>query len=159
MLREAASLRFFPHLYSDGLTKACDDFRGLRNRKSLAQVHKALRKTAPQLALYLDDRASSYTSTGLRWFARWDDPMRMAINLVFAVDSAIREAAFEGSPEPLLRCEPWNGKLDDLARTLRETSVQAVKKWPGIALDLTGFSPADALSQLGGLPEFPAPPR
>jgi hypothetical protein len=158
-LGQAGSLHFFPHLNSDGLSKTLSDFRGRLNQKSLGQIHKALRKLAPQLPLYLDDRAGAYTDPTLRWFGRWDDPARMVVNPVYFIDSEGREAAFAGSPEPLLRCPPWNGKPEGLAVVLGEMSEKAVKKWPGIALDLTGFAPAEALKQLGGLPGFPASPR
>ena len=152
-LETPVSLHFFP---DNGLWKTLGAFRLQQNHNRLAQVHKALHKLVPQLSLYLDDRASAYTDPTLRWFGRWDDPARMVVNPVYFIDSEGREAAFANSPEPLLRCPPWNGKPEGLAAVLGETSEKAVKKWPGIALDLTGFAPADALKQLGGLPVFPA---
>ncbi len=122
-------------------------------------MYGTLRKLAPQLPLYLDDRASAYADPNTSWFGRWDDPARIVVNPVYFNDSVGRDAAFAASSEPLLRCPPWNGKPEGLARTLGEAAAKAVKTWPGIALDLTGYSPADALYQLSGLPDFPAHPR
>jgi len=152
-------LRFFPNPRPGDLWKVLCDFRLKQNQKGLAQMHAALRKVAPQLPLYLDDRSSPFTSVTVRWFGRWDDPARIAINPIFFDAGVAREAAFASSREPLLRCDPWNGKPEDLALKMGETSQDALKKWPGIALDLSGFVPPDALKQLGGLPNIPAKPR
>jgi hypothetical protein len=50
-------------------------------------------------------------------------------------------------------CPPWNGKSEDLARTPGEAAEKAVEKWPGIALDLSGYAP-DALHPLSRLPDI-----
>jgi hypothetical protein len=158
-LKTPPSLHFFPDAGSSGLHKTLNDFRFEQNRKSLAQVRAALRKLAPQLPVYLDDRASPYTDTEVRWFGRWDDTDRMAVNPISSVESEAREVAFAASPEPLLRCPGWDGKPEGLAKVLGETAAKAVKKWPGIALDLTGFAPVEALEQLGGLPDIAVRPH
>jgi len=158
-LGTVVSLYFFPDQPSQGLWKALNNFRLRQNQQRLAKIHGALRQVAPELPLYLDDRASAYTDPDTRWFARWDDPARIAVNPVFFVDSVARDAAFAGSPEPILRCPPWNGKPEGLAKTLGDAAEKAANKWPGISLDLTTFTPTDALKQLGGLPDIPAKPH
>ncbi|MCW3054327.1 MAG: hypothetical protein JWN14_3497, partial [Chthonomonadales bacterium] len=159
ILGQDASLRFFPHTHGDGMWQAFNDFRLQQNQKSLEQVHAALHALAPQISLFLDDRASPYIDADTRWFGRWDDPKRIAINPLFYDESVAKETAFAGSPEPLLGCPSWSNKPGALAKTLSETSEKAVKKWPGIALDLTPFTPPEALQQLSGLPNIPVPPR
>ncbi|MCW3054326.1 MAG: hypothetical protein JWN14_3496, partial [Chthonomonadales bacterium] len=109
LLEMGDGLRFFPNPRPADLWKALCNFRLKQNQKGLAQDQAALRKVAPQLPLYLDDRSSPFTSVTVRWFGRWDDPARIAINPIFFDAGVAREAAFASSREPLLRCDPWNG--------------------------------------------------
>jgi hypothetical protein len=153
------SLPFFPSPLIDGPWTTLNEFRWKQNKRAIARIHAALRKARPDLPLYLDDRASAYADPNTSWFGRWDVAEQVPVNPVYAVESEAREAAFAVSREPLLCRKGWNGKPDALARAFGEIAQQAAAKWRGVALDLTGLTPAQALRMLGGLPAAPSASR
>jgi hypothetical protein len=126
------------------------DYRLRENQRAMKQIYAALRDAAPDLPLYLDDRASAYTRTNTSWYALWDFAEHIPSNPVFAVDSEVRAAAFAISPEPLINRFGWNGEPTDLARALAYTAQDAAK-WRGLTFDLCGLKTTDAQRILAGL--------
>ncbi|HLK55220.1 MAG TPA: hypothetical protein VKU00_01570 [Chthonomonadaceae bacterium] len=158
-LRIQVELPFFPDTSIDGLWHTLNEFRLNENRKGLIPIHAALRQAAPGLPLYLDDRASPYTDPHVRWYGRWAASNLVPVNPVFSIETMGREAAFVGSSEPLLCRKGRSGNPAILARALGETAQQATKDWSGVALDLIGLTPPEALRMLGGLPTLASKSR
>ncbi len=138
-----------------GIRKNLKDFRFRENSQRLGQVHAAIKKVAPSLPLYLDDRGIIYTQGHLNWYGRWDIASRMPINHIFNVESEERADAYLSSDEPIRIRYGGSAKPEALAVGFGRTAQDAAKNWRGVALDISGLAPADALKVLAALPVSP----
>ncbi|MBC7805762.1 MAG: hypothetical protein H7145_06390 [Akkermansiaceae bacterium] len=116
----------------------------------MARMHAVLKNVAPKLPVYLNDRASSYTSPNSSWYVRWAQADRIAVCPVHHVESGHREVALAVSPEALLNQWGWSGQPSDFANAVA-TTVGKSRKWNGMVVDCSYLSPSDTLRMLSGI--------
>ncbi|MBC7806299.1 MAG: hypothetical protein H7145_09120, partial [Akkermansiaceae bacterium] len=93
-------------------------FRWKQNKREMARMHAVLKNVAPKLPVYLNDRASSYTSPNSSWYVRWAQADRIAVCPVHHVESGHREVALAVSPEAFLNQWGWSGQPSDFANAV-----------------------------------------
>ncbi len=138
-----------------GIWKSLCDFRFHENTKRLGLIHAGLKKAAPSLPLYLDDRAIIYTQRHLCWYGRWDKASRMPKNQIFVVESEERADAYASTDEPIRIQYGSGGKPAAVAVRFGAIAQDSAKHWRGVALDIARSDPADAIRILNALPDSP----
>ncbi len=136
--------------WDDGIWSELNTFRWKQNKNDMVRLHAALKAAAPTLPIYLNDRASSYSSPNSSWYVRWTKGDQIAICPCYSGESDHREAAFAVSPEAFLNQWSWDGKPSEFADAVAKAFVSSAK-WSGVAVDCSYQSPTDALRLLSGI--------
>jgi hypothetical protein len=135
-------------------------FREARNREMLTSIYSNVKRAYPSLALYIDDRTSSYTFTALSWYGSWDAADRLPRNLggVESQEGTTVTIARKASKTTLLNfanlpavTETTDGPTG-FARAATFMAGEAVKGWNGLTVDLSELPFADALRLLEAIP-------
>jgi hypothetical protein len=126
-------------------------FQSKRNRRGMARLYAVLKGTAPDLPVYLGDRASSYSFRESSWYVRWTHPERLPVLPYDGVQRTDREEASAVSPEVLLNHRVRNGKVSDFVNAATPTFDRAKQLWSGVVVDCSSLSASDAERMLGGI--------
>ena len=133
-----------------------------RNKALLAALYASLKEAHPTLALYIDDRASSYPTQNPSWFGSWDAANRFAREISgvgFDIRALLpgRTLNARRTSKTVLLLYSHNlssGNPDEpseFARAVTQFGARAASEWDGLVLDLSELPISDVLRLLDGV--------